>query len=283
MTTYAEYLYNLKKLKDNPSVDNGIFICPSLIDVPENDYKNIGDVYITNKDKLYGVYMFVRDDVIKNKEESLITLNDLVDNLPEESNNNKVDIKMSFKERVIAECDDNSDGTYTCKCEEIKCAIEHNNIPVNSCYITCVTISNSVYGGGDAWGNGYNYENHEVAKKGLTAGTNENGYIYVNTSITKNDNDNDTYTLYTSIKQTPWSNTTLSGTQIHITVYFTVDKGDGDKKELNTQKTELLHATDPGAHANDVKYDGKLIFKYKFDETKKIFTGMNIEKSYPNS
>lgn len=285
--TYAKYLFNLKKLKDDPSVDNGIFICPSLIDVPENDYKNIGDVYMTNKNELYGVYMFVRDDV-KNKEESLITLNDLVDNLPEESN--KEDIKMSFKERVFAECVYNSDdGTYTCKCEEIKCAIEHNNIPVNSCNITCVTISNSEYGRGDAWGNGYNYENHKVAKKLLTAGTIEKGYIYVNTSITKNDND--TYTLYTSIKQTPWSNTTvsgsnatLSGTQIHITVYFTVDKGDGDKKELNTQKTELFHATDPEASAYDVKYDGKLIFKYEFlNATEKIFTGTNIEKSYPNS
>lgn len=277
MTTYAKYLYNLKKLKDNPSVDNGIFICPSLIDVPENDYKNIGDVYMTNKNQLYGVFMFVKDDV-KNKEESLITLNDLIDNLPEESN--KVDIKMSFKERVIAECDDNSDGTYTCKCEEIKCAIEHNNIPVNSCNITCVTISNSVYGGGDAWGNGYNYENHEVAKGSLSAGNDTNGYINVNTSITKNDEE---YTLFTSIKQTPWNYQPMLDTHICITVYFTVNKGDDDETELNTKQTELLHNTDKDTTANNVKYDGKLIFKYNFDKTKKIFTGMNIEISYPNN
>ena len=39
MTTYAEYHYNLKKLKDNPSIDNDIFICPSLIGVPEKIIK----------------------------------------------------------------------------------------------------------------------------------------------------------------------------------------------------------------------------------------------------
>ena len=43
MTTYAKHLLNLKKLKDDPSVDNSIFICPSLIDVPESYYKNNED------------------------------------------------------------------------------------------------------------------------------------------------------------------------------------------------------------------------------------------------
>lgn len=39
MTGYAKYLFNLKKLKDDPSVDNSIFICPSLIGVPEKIIK----------------------------------------------------------------------------------------------------------------------------------------------------------------------------------------------------------------------------------------------------
>lgn len=280
MTTYAKYLFNIKKLKDDPSVDNSIFICPSLIDVPENDYKNNGDVYMTNINALYGVSMFVKEDV-KKKEESLITLNDLVDDLPEESN--KVDIHMYFQGGANVDTTyDNNNKTYTCECINKSCIIEHNDILVKSCNITCVNISNNIYGSGSCWS--YNYENYEVAKASLTAGTNVNdGYIYVNTSITKNDNDNDRYTLYTSIKQTSWSNTTLSSTQIYITVYFTVDKGDGDETELNTKQIGLLHDTSADASANDVKYDGKLIFKYKFDETKKIFTGMNVEISYPKS
>ena len=67
MTTYAKHLLNLKKLKDDPSVDNSIFICPSLIDVPKNDYENKGDVYMTNTNALYGVSMFVREDVKKRR------------------------------------------------------------------------------------------------------------------------------------------------------------------------------------------------------------------------
>lgn len=211
MTTYAKYLFNLKKLKDNPSVDNGIFICPSLIDVPENDYKNIGDVYMTNKNELYGVFMFVKDDV-KNKEESLITLNDLIDNLPEESN--KVDINMSFKGGVNVNCVDNLDGTYTGKCET-NCAIEHNNIPVKSCNITCVNILNSMYGSLGGWS--YNYENHEVAKGSLSAGSDTNGYVNVNTSITKNDEE---YTLSTSIEQDSWNYKPMSNTYIYNCIFY---------------------------------------------------------------
>lgn len=67
MSTYAKHLLNLKKLKDDPSVDNSIFICPSLIDVPKNYYENNGDVYMTNTNALYGVSMFVREDVKKRR------------------------------------------------------------------------------------------------------------------------------------------------------------------------------------------------------------------------
>lgn len=177
----------------------------------------------------------------------------------------------------------NNDGTYTGKCINTTCIIKHNDIFVKSCYITCVSIS-TVYGEGttaDSWGNGYNYNNHEVGKGGITSG-NYSGCIYVNTSITKNTNDR--YTLSTSIKQTPWSITTsLSNATLYITVYFTVVKGDGDETELNTQQTELLHSTGADATASDVKYDGKLKFSYKFNTEKKIFTGKNIEISYPKS
>ena len=277
MTTYAKHILNLKKLKDDPSVDNSIFICPSLIDVPKNDYENKGDVYMTNKNALYGVSTFVREDV-KNKEESLITLNDL-DNLPED--NLPEDIEMYIIGGVDTTYVDNNDGTYTGKCINTRCIIKHNNILVKSCNITYVEISNSQYGGPSGWG--YNYENHKVDKASLTTGVNANGSIYVNTSITENNNYKNEYkyTLSTSIKQTPWSNTTLSGTYIYITVYFTVVKGDGDETELNTQQIKLLHSIAENKTANDVKYDGKLKFSYKFDETKKIFTGNNIETSYP--
>lgn len=279
MATYEPYLYNLKKLKDDPSVDNSIFICPSLIDVPEKYYKNNGDVYMTNKHALYGVGSFVRKDVY-GKEDSLITLNDLDDKqLPEESN--KVDINMCpmISPNVSNTEYDKNNNTYTCKCFWERCVIKHNDILVKSCNITCVAISNSVYGSADAWGNGYNCDNHEVGKASLAAG-NGSGYIYVKTSITKN---NDEYTLFTSIKQTPWSHNSLSDTQIHITVYFTVDKGDGDETELNTKHVELLHNVAPSATAEYVRYDGKLIFKYEFDKTKKIFTGMTVDISYPKS
>lgn len=276
MTGYAKHILNLKKLKDDPSVDNSIFICPSLIDVPENDYENKGDVYMTNKNALYGVSTFVREDV-KNKEESLITLNDL-DNLPEESN--KVDIEMNLGGSPNTTYVDNNDGTYTCKCINTTCIIKHNDIFVKSCYITCVSISTIYNGTADSWGNGYNYGNHEVGKRAITNGNYSGGYIYVNTSITKNTNDK--YILSTSIKQTPWGITTsLSNATLYITVYFTVVKGDGDKTELNTQQTKLLHATAADATASDVKYDGKLKFSYKFNTEKKIFTGKNIEISYP--
>lgn len=263
MATYAKYLYNLKKLKDNPSVDNGIFICPSLIGVPKNDYKNNGDVYMANRNVLYGVGMFVRDDV-KNKEESLITLNDLVDNLPEESN--KVDIYM----RPMT----SPNLSHADECFLERCVIKHNDIPVKSCNITCVKISNSVYNYDVAWG--YNYENHKVSKGGLTTGNDNSGDIYVKTSITKN-NDNDEYTLFTSINQTPWSYTGLSKSYIYITVYFTVNKGDGDETELNTKQIELSHYVAVSARAEYVRYDGRVKFTYKFDETNKIYAGNNIE------
>lgn len=279
MASYSEWLLNLKKLKDDSSVNNDIFICPSFIGVPESYYKNSGDVYMTNKNALYGVGQFVKSDV-KNKEESIITLNDL-DNLPEESN--KVDIEMNLGGGVNPGYDDNNDGTYTSKCINTTCIIKHNNISVKSCYITCVSILNVHGGSAGAWGNGYNYENHEVGKGSITSGNNINsGYIYVATSITKNTNDK--YTLSTSIKQTPWNNTTsLLNKKIYITVYFTVVKGDGDETELNTQQTKLLHETAADATAEDVKYDGKLKFSYKFNTEKKIFTGTNIEISYPKS
>lgn len=283
MATYAPYLFNLKKLKDNPSVDNGIFICPSLIGVPENDYKNIGDVYMTNKNQLYGVYKFVRDDV-KSKEESLITLNDLIDNLP--VNSIKVDINMSpmISPNVSNTEYDKNNNTYTCKCFWERCVIKHNDIPVKSCNITCVAISNSVYNYDVAWGNDYDYGNHEVDKADLTAGMDNSGDIYVKTSITKN-NDNDEYTLFTSIKQTPWNDNGLLKSYIYIIVYFTVNKGDGDKTELNTQQNKLLHNVGPSATAKYVRYDGmvKFTYKYKLDKNKKIYTGMNIEISYPKS
>ena len=132
-------------------------------------------------------------------------MNDL-DNLPEEINN--VDIVIAANGGVNTSYDDNNDGTYTGKCIGTTYKIEHNDITVKSCYITCVSIS-TVSGEGsnaDSWGNGYNYENHEVDKSAITNGAYNSGYIYVNTSITKNTNDK--YTLSTSIKQTPWSNTT---------------------------------------------------------------------------
>lgn len=280
MASYSEWLLNLKKLKDDSSVNNDIFICPSFIGVPESHYANDGDVYMTNKNALYGVGQFVKSDV-KNKEESLITLNDL-DNLPEESN--KVDIEMNLGGSPNTNYVDNNDNTYTAKCINTTCIIKHNDILVKSCYITCVSIS-TVYGEGtnaDSWGNGYNYENHEVGKGSITGGNNS-GYIYVNTSITKNTNDK--YTLSTSIKQTLWSNNgSLSNAKtLYITVYFTVVKGDGDETELNTQQTKLLHETAADATAEDVKYDGKLKFSYKFNTKKNIFTGTNIEISYPKS
>ena len=205
-----------------------------------------------------------------------------MDNLPEESN--KVDIDMNLGGSPYMPCEDNNDGTYTAKCINTTCMIKHNDIFVKSCYITCVSIS-TVYGEGttaDSWGNGYNYENHEVGKGSITGGNNS-GYIYVNTSITKNTNDK--YTLSTSIKQTLWSNTgSLSNAKtLYITVYFTVVKGDGDETELNTQQTKLLHETAADATAEDVKYDGKLKFSYKFNTKKNIFTGTNIEISYPKS
>ena len=181
MTSYAKHLLNLKKLKDDPSVDNSIFICPSLIDVPKNDYENKGDVYMTNINPLYGVSMFVTEDV-KNKEESLITLNDL-DNLPEESN--KVDIDMNLGGSPYMPCEDNNDGTYTSKCINTTCIIKHNNITVKSCYITCVSIS-TIYGGtAGSWGNSYNYENHEVGKSDITTGYITGDDVYVATSIKK--------------------------------------------------------------------------------------------------
>ena len=277
IVAYAEHLLNLKKLKDDPSIDNSIFICPSLINVPKNNYENNGDVYMTHINALYGVSNFVKEDV-KNKEESLITLNDL-DNLPEESN--KVDIDMNLGGSPNITYVDNNDGTYTSKCINTTCIIKHNNILVKSCYITCVSISTVNNGTADSWGNGYNYENHEVGKGNITSGNYVNsGYIYVNTSITKNTNDK--YTLSTSIKQTPWSNTgSLSNARLYITVYFTVVKGDGDETELNTQQTKLFHETAVDATAEDVKYDGKLKFSYKFNTEKKIFTGSIIEISYP--
>lgn len=272
MATYAPYLYNLKKLKDNPSVDNSIFICPSLIGVPENDYKNNGDVYMTNKKALYGVSMFVRDDAIKNKEESLITLNDLDDDkLPEESNKVDINIRPMISPNV---------NTETGKCFWERCVIKHNDIHVNSCNITCVKISNSVYNYDVAWGNGYNYENHEVGKADLTAGMDNSGDIYVKTSITKN-NANDEYTLFTSINQTPWRYTGLSMSYIYITVYFTVNKGDGDETKLNTKQVELLHNVAQSATAEYVRYDGMVKFTYKFDETNKIYAGNGIEIIYP--
>lgn len=278
MTTYAEHLLNLKKLKDDPSIDNSIFICPSLINVPKNNYENNGDVYMTNKKALYGVGQFVKSDV-KNKEESLITLNDL-DNLPEESN--KVDIEITPNGSVDTNYVDNNDGTYTAKCSSSTTyTIKHNDIPVKSCYITCVSISTIHGGTADSWGKGYNYDNHEVSTGSITTGYITGGNVYVATKITKNTNNN--YTLHTSIKQKPWGSTfiKLSDTNIYITVYFTVDKGDGDETELNTQQTNLMHSVSPDATANDVEYDGKLKFSYKFNTEKNIFTGSNIEISYP--
>lgn len=238
MATYASYLYNLKKLKDNPSVDNGIFICPSLIGVPEKDYRNNGDVYMTNINALYGVSMFVREDV-KNKEKSLITLNDLDDDkLPVESNKVDINVRPTTSPNVDNTEYDKNKNTYTCKCFWKGCVIKHNNIPVKSCNITCVAISNSVHNYDVAWGNDYDYGNHEVGKADLTTGMDNSGDIYVKTSITKN-NDKDEYTLFTSIKQTPWNYNGLLNSYIYIIVYFTVNKGDGDDTELNTLPLEV--------------------------------------------
>ena len=237
---------------------------------------------MTNKIALYGVASVVRYDVY-GKENTLITLNDLDDDkLPVKSN--KVGIEMNLGGSPNTTYVDNNDGTYTCKCINTTCIIKHNDIFVKSCYITCVSIS-TVYGESttaDSWGNGYNYNNHEVGKGNITTGNVSGGCIYVNTSITKNTNDR--YILSTSIKQTPWSNSntaSLSNKTLYITVYFTVVKGDDDKTELNTQQTELLHVTAADATASEVKYDGKLKFSYKFNTEKKIFTGSNIEISYP--
>lgn len=181
MASYSEWLLNLKKLKDDSSVNNDIFICPSFIGVPENHYANDGDVYMTNKNALYGVGQFVKSDV-KNKEESLITLNDL-DNLPEESN--KVDIYMNLGGSPYMPCEYNNDGTYTSKCINTTCIIKHNNITVKSCYITCVSIS-TIYGGtADSWGNSYNYDNHEVGRGHITTGYVTGDDVYVATSIKK--------------------------------------------------------------------------------------------------
>lgn len=213
MTSYAKHLLNLKKLKDDPSVDNSIFICPSLIDVPKNDYENKGDVYMTNINPLYGVSMFVTEDV-KKKEESLITLNDL-DNLPEESN--KVDIYMNLGGSPNTNYVDNNDNTYTAKCINTTCIIKHNDILVKSCNITCVAISNSVHNYDVAWGNDYDYGNHKVGKGSLTTGMDNSGDIYVKTSITKN---NDKYTLFTSIKQTPWNYNGLLNSYIYNCIFY---------------------------------------------------------------
>lgn len=73
----------------------------------------------------------------------------------------------------------------------------------------------------------------------------------------------------------------MSDKYIYITVYFTVVKGDGDETELNTRQTNLKHEVASGATADDVEYDGKLKFSYRFSNEKRIFIGNNIEISYP--